>query len=161
MTSAGLARLHQVALRVLLPLGLLGACSPVELIPSPHYDGTYRGQRVSDSAENCGISTPNGQTSALIARGHLTLPLFGPQSVLEGTVSEDGRVRADGYTPELPRRFPQMTVLTGRIDNEILRGEADNFGCHTQLDLHKIAPVSTKPAASPKPSPKSSHLPKK
>ena len=70
--------------------------------PSPLFDGRYTGTRQSDDAIACG-STPTGNVTAQITTGHFRMPLFSPSSLLEGTVGEDGRVRASGLGAPLDR----------------------------------------------------------
>ncbi len=74
----------------------LRACAASNPVPVASYDGRHSGSRLSGDLTACGIQTPSGTTSALIAPGRLVLNLFGPDTKMEGTVGEDGRVRASG-----------------------------------------------------------------
>jgi len=122
-----------------LALGL-GACSATDPMPSPSYDGRYVGTRLSRPVEACGISQPQAATSARVAHGRLTLPLFGPKTELTGTVGDDGRVRASGIWPNPTRGFPGMTVLNGQITDNELDATASDFRCRTDLRLRKVVP---------------------
>jgi hypothetical protein len=62
---------------------VVAACSAQDPDPSPVFDGRYVGTRHSDRLDGCGIGNPVGTTSALVAQGHLTMPLFGPKTQLE------------------------------------------------------------------------------
>jgi hypothetical protein len=129
----------------LLPLLGLAACSATDPDPSPRFDGTYVGTRESDRPEACGLTQARGTTSARIAGGHVTVPLFGPRTVLTGTVGEDGTVRASGLWANPTGGFPGMTVLNGTIEADALAGMASDFRCHTSLLLRKAA----RPEAAP------------
>jgi hypothetical protein len=121
----------------------LAACSASNPDPSPLYDGRYVGTRQSNNPEVCGISGPRGTTAAQVTRGRLTLPLFGSRTLLEGTVGEDGRVRASGIWRTPTEHYPQVTVLNGWIQDELLQGRATNYRCDTDLMLHKVVPHRT------------------
>jgi hypothetical protein len=143
---------------VVLPVMLVGAlavqaCSPVEPIASPRYDGRYVGSRQSNSQEDCGVTELNGRASAAIRQGEITLPLFGRDRQLEGTVGEGGNVRASGMWPQPGgRHFTGMTTFTGRISGEELSGEATDFRCYTTIQLRKASqalPVPPQPPRQP------------
>jgi hypothetical protein len=106
--------------------------------PSPRFDGRYVGARRSDRLDACGIDNPEGTTSAQVAQGHLTMLLFGPRTLLIGTIGDDGRVRASGIWPNPMGGFPGITVLDGSISNGELAATASDFRCHTDLQLHKF-----------------------
>jgi hypothetical protein len=116
----------------------INACSPVQPIASPRFDGHYIGTRQSSSTEACGIPDQQGKTSAQITNGEITLPLFGPKTLLEGTVGSDGAIRAWGmWQSQETSHFPGMTTFTGKVSNRELEGEASNFKCQTIVRLHK------------------------
>jgi hypothetical protein len=123
---------------LLTALLTFAACSARDPDPSPLFDGRYVGTRRSNRLDACGLSSPEGTTSAQIAQGRLTMPLFGPGTQLSGTVGDDGRVRASGIWPNPMGGFPGVTVLNGSVRNEELAGTASDFRCHTDLQLHKI-----------------------
>ncbi|MGD0104185.1 MAG: hypothetical protein ABSC06_09130 [Rhodopila sp.] len=118
----------------------LAACSAKDPDPSPLYDGRYVGTRQSDKLDACGISSPHGTTSAQVIDGRLTMPLFSSRTKLDGTVGEDGRVRASGIWRTPTERYPQITVLNGTIRDNVLDGRASDFQCTTDLKLHRILP---------------------
>ena len=120
------------------------ACSASDPDPSPLFDGRYVGTRRSDRPDACGISDTDGTTSARVAQGHLTMPLFGPRTELAGTVGDNGRVRASGVWPNPTGGFPGVTVLNGYIRNEMLNGVASDFRCHTDLRLRKMTEPSSR-----------------
>jgi hypothetical protein len=117
----------------------LAACSASDPEPSPRYDGTYVGTRESERPEPCGVTQQHGTTSARIAGGRVTVPLFGPRTLLTGTVGEDGTVRASGIWPNPTGGFPGMTVLNGSISDDVLRGTASDFRCRTSVMLRRSA----------------------
>jgi hypothetical protein len=123
------------------------ACSAQDSDPSPVFDGRYVGTRHSDRLDECGINNPAGTTSALVAQGHLTMPLFGPRTQLAGTVGDDGRVRASGIWPNPTHGFPGVTVLDGHLKNEALEGTASDFRCHTDVRLRKVVPPTSRSTA--------------
>src|SRR4051812_19622385 len=108
---------------------MVAACSAQNPEPSPLFDGTYRGTRHSDDLDACGISKAEGTTSARVTQGHLTMPLFGPQIVLDGSVGDDGRLRASGWGKPHANRFPRLMVMNGQIQDETLEGTATDFVC--------------------------------
>lgn len=116
---------------------VLAACSASDPRPSRLFDGHYVGTRRSNQTEACGISNAGGTTSASVANGHLSIPLFGPRAQLVGTVGEDGRIRASGWWPNPTGGFPGMTVLNGFITGDKLEGHASDFRCETDVQLHK------------------------
>jgi hypothetical protein len=121
------------------------ACSAQNPEPSPVFDGIYSGTRRSDNLDACGISKAEGTTTARVTKGHLTIPLFGPQTMLDGSVGDDGRLRASGWAKPHASRFPRLMVLNGEIQDETLEGTASDFVCHTDVRLHK----TNKPEATP------------
>jgi hypothetical protein len=123
----------------------VAACSAREPDPSPLFDGHYVGTRKSDRPDACGITNPQGATSARVTQGHLTMPLFSPKTQLTGTVGDDGRVRASGIWPNPTGGFPGVTVLNGSITNDVLNGIATDFRCHTDLHLRKIVQPTPRP----------------
>jgi hypothetical protein len=126
---------------------VVAACSAQDPDPSPVYDGRYVGTRHSDHLDECGISNPAGTTSALVAQGRLTMPLFGARTQLTGTVGDDGRVRASGIWPNPTHGFPGVTVLNGYIKDEALEGTASDFRCHTDVRLRKVVQPTQRPTA--------------
>lgn len=127
----------------------LAACSATDPVPSPVFDGHYLGTRVSNDATLCGTSTLEGSATARVSGGRLTMPLFGPKAALDGTVGDDGRVRASGIWRTQTEHFPQVTVLNGWVKNDILEGSATNFRCRTRLHLSKVVPPArSAPVAS-------------
>jgi hypothetical protein len=145
---------------VLILILLASGCSPVQPIASPKFDGHYVGTRHSNSSEECGISDPQGKTSATIKSGEMTLPLFGPKSVLEGTVGSDGSILAWGmWQSQETSHFPGMTTFTGQVLGKDLEGKASNFKCETIVRLHKVQnalplPVPPTPPAHKQSKPK-------
>ena len=79
------------------------------------------------------------RVSATVARGRLTLNLFGPDSRLNGTVGEDGALRASGLW-RTPRGFNNVTVLRGAIAGGVLTGTATVLRCVTELNLRRVPP---------------------
>jgi len=126
----------------------LAACSAKDPDPSRLYDGHYVGTRQSERLDACGVSTAHGTTFAQVTDGRLTMPLFSPQTQLDGTVGEDGRVRASGIWRTPTERYPQVTVLNGAIRNDVLEGRASDFQCITDLKLHKVMPRHPRNRAS-------------
>jgi hypothetical protein len=124
---------------IMVGLSGLAACSATrEPVPSSLFDGRYLGTRHAAPLESCATLKPDGTTSAEISKGEVTIPLFGPQSRLRGTVGADGRVHASGMWSRSQRYFPRMTVLNGQISDGILTGNATDMQCVTELQLHKI-----------------------
>lgn len=117
----------------------LAACSATDPTPSPFFDGRYVGTRVSNDAEICGTRSLKGTATAHVAQGHLTMSLFGPKTELDGTVGDNGRVRASGIWRTPTENFPQVTVLNGAIRDDVLDGSASNFRCETSFKLRKTA----------------------
>ncbi len=115
------------------------ACSASDPVPSPIFDGQYAGTRRSDQTEACGVAKLEGTTTARIARGRLSMGLFGGKTQLTGTVGEDGRVRASGIWANPTGGFPGMTVLDGQISGKTLNGTATDFRCHTDIRLQRVA----------------------
>ena len=122
----------------LLLAASLTACSAKNPDPSPLFDGRYVGTRQSDNPEACGIGNRQGQVSARVRDGYLTMPLFDSKSIIEGTVGENGRVRGSGIWQNPPRRHPQITILNGFITHDLLEGMASDFVCRTDLRLRKL-----------------------
>ena len=89
--------------------------------------------------EECGAGSARGRVSATVARGRLTLNLFGPDSRLNGTVGEDGALRASGLW-RTPRGFNNVTVLRGAIAGGVLTGTATDLRCVTELNLRRVPP---------------------
>ncbi len=114
------------------------ACSATDPTPSPRFDGKYTGSRESDRTEACGITKLHGVTSARVANGQLTMPLFSPKTPMNGAVGEDGTVRASGIWSNPTGGFPGVTVLNGHIADGTLDATATDFRCHTDLHLKKI-----------------------
>jgi len=127
----------------------LAACSARDPDPSPHFDGRYVGERTTDQTEACGVARTHGTTSAVVARGHLTMPLFSPRTRLEGTVGADGTLRASGIWANPTGGFPGETVLNGRILDDVLEGTASDFRCHTDVHLRKVVPAKKPPSRKP------------
>jgi hypothetical protein len=127
----------------------LAACSARDPDPSPRFDGRYVGERVSDQAEACGVARTRGTTSAVIARGHLTMPLFSPRTRLDGTVGADGTLRASGIWANPTGGFPGETVLNGQVVDDVLEGTASDFRCHTDIHLRKVVPPRKPPNRKP------------
>ena len=132
---------------LVLSLGCLGACSGVSNpTPVATYDGLYAGSRQSNDPRACGIDAPAGQTSATISKGKVRINLFSPATKMDGTVGEDGTVRASGLWLA-PHSFMAMTVLKGRIAESTLTGIASNSRCITDISLNQQAAVRrTRPA---------------
>lgn len=120
-------------------LSALAACAATDPDPSPRFDGRYVGTRISDSAKDCGIAEIRGSTSASVAHGHLTMPLFGSKTMLAGTVGDNGRVRASGIWPNPTGGYPGVTVLNGAVEDDWLNATASDFRCHTDVRLRKAA----------------------
>lgn len=118
----------------------LSACSSASNpAPSAGFDGRYAGTRNSNLPEECGAGSARGRVSATVARGRLTLNLFGPDSRLSGTVGEDGALRASGLW-RTPRGFNNVTVLRGTIAGGVLTGTATDLRCVTELNLRRVTP---------------------
>jgi len=127
-------------------LASLTACSETrEPEPSALFDGRYIGSRHAAPVETCATRKPDGTTSAEVSRGEVSIPLFGPKSLLRGTVGADGRVRASGMWTRSDRYFPRMTVFNGQIDDGILLGRATDMQCVTDVRLHKVVPRKSPP----------------
>lgn len=119
----------------------LGACSGVSNpTPVATYDGLYAGSRHSNDPQACGIESPAGSTSATISKGKVQLNLFGPATKMDGTVGEDGTVRASGLWLA-PHSFIAITVLNGRVIAKTLTGTASNSRCITDISLSQHAPA--------------------
>ena len=116
----------------LLGLGACSAASNPE--PSPVFDGRYAGARESNLPEACGISAASGRTSATVSGGKLRMQLFDASTRLDGTVGEDGTVRASGLW-KTPGSFHNFTVLQGRITGGVLTGTATDRRCVTRVTL--------------------------
>ena len=101
--------------------------------------------------EVCGISRLQGTTSASVAGGHLSMPLFSPRTLMTGTVDEEGRVRASGLWPNPTGGFAGMTVFNGQISDDVLEGTATDFRCHTNVHLQRVAPVRERTSKRPRP----------
>lgn len=131
----------------LLLAGSLGACSSVSNpTPVSTYDGLYVGSRRSNDAGACGTDAQAGQTSATISKGKVKINLFSPATKMDGTVGEDGTVRASGLWLA-PHSFMAMTVLKGRIAESTLTGIASNSRCITDISLsQQSAPRRGRPA---------------
>jgi hypothetical protein len=127
----------------------LAACSARDPDPSPHFDGRYVGDRTTDQTEACGVTRTRGTTSAVVDRGHLSMPLFSPKTRLQGTVGADGTVRASGIWANPTGGFPGETVLNGRILDDVLVGTASDFRCHTDVHLRKVEPPRKPPHRKP------------
>lgn len=129
----------------LLLLGL-GACSSVSNpTPVASYDGLYAGSRRSNDPGACGIEAPAGRTSATISKGKIKLDLFSPATKMDGTVGEDGTVRASGLWLA-PHSFIAITVLKGRIAANTLTGTASNSRCITDVSLQQVPARRTRPS---------------
>ena len=116
-------------------LFLLAACSTVtEPVPVATYDGRYAGGRHSNDPMACGIDAATGRSSASVIRGQVRIDLFDARTRLDGTVGEDGTLRASGFWPA-PHSFAAITLLKGRIDGDTLSGTASNFRCTTEIRL--------------------------
>ena len=127
-------------LRALLCLLALAGCSSVSNPPpSAGFDGRYAGTRSSNLPEECGAGSARGRVNATVARGRLTLNLFGPDSRLSGTVGGDGALRASGLW-RTPRGFNNVTVLRGGIRDGVLTGTATDLRCVTELSLRRVTP---------------------
>lgn len=114
------------------------------------HDGRYAGTRQSDRADACGISRLQGATSASVAGGRLSMPLFNPKTLMTGTVDEAGRVRASGLWANPTGGFAGMTVFNGQISNDVLEGTATDFRCHTNVHLRRMAPVRERAGKTPR-----------
>lgn len=113
----------------------LGACSSASNPkPSPAFDGRYTGTRESNLPEACGIASAAGRTSATVSGGKLRMNLFDDSTRLDGTVGEDGAVRASGLW-RTPGSFHNFTVLEGRITGGVLTGTATDRRCVTRVAL--------------------------
>jgi len=112
------------------------------------YDGRYSGSHHSNDLIGCGIQTPSSTTSALIAQGRIVLNHFGPNTKMEGTVGDDGWVRASGLWLA-PHSFPAMTLLHGQITGTTLMGTASNARCVTKISLDRLAPARPGHVLSP------------
>ncbi|MDQ2761956.1 MAG: hypothetical protein M3Y22_00145 [Pseudomonadota bacterium] len=119
----------------------LTACSATDPIPSPLHDGRYVGTRQSDLLEACGISQRQGTVLAHVASGHFAMSLFSPKTQMTGTVGENGRVRASGIWSNPMGGFPGVTVLDGKIRDNVLDGTATDFRCHTNVHLRHVVPL--------------------
>ena len=75
-----------------------------------------------------------GRSSALVTKGQVKIDLFDARTRLDGTVGEDGTLRASGFWAA-PHSFAAITVLKGRIDGDTLSGTASNFRCTTDVSL--------------------------
>lgn len=117
---------------VLLNLSACSATSNPE--PSPVFDGRYTGARESNLPEACGISAASGRTSATVSGGKVRMQLFDASTRLDGTVGEDGTVRASGLW-KTPGSFHNFTVLQGRIADGKLTGTATDRRCVTHVTL--------------------------
>jgi hypothetical protein len=138
--------IRPVAALVVL-VGIAG-CSTTDPVPSSRFDGYYVGTRVSDHDDVCGLSRLQGRTSARVARGRLSMELFGPRTELIGTVGADGVVRASGIWRNPTGGFPGVTVLNGVIEDRVLEATASDFRCHTQITLRWVPPRRARPVAS-------------
>ena len=117
---------------VLLVLG--GCSSAANPEPSPLHDGRYAGTRESNLPEACGIASAAGRTSATVSGGKLRMNLFDDSTRLDGTVGEDGAVRASGLW-RTPGSFHNFTVLEGRVVGGVLTGTATDRRCVTRVAL--------------------------
>lgn len=139
---------------LVLLVGLAACTSTSNPTASNQFDGLYVGSRTSDKLAECGVSEPSGRTSARIAKGAISLPLFGPRTRLDGTVGADGKLRASGLWPNPTHGYPGMTVLNGHVSGGAMRGSATDLRCHTEIDLHKTASSpNAVPAGRPNPTP--------
>lgn len=120
-------------------LALAGCASVAEPTPVATYDGRYIGTRDANRPDACGVAPVHGPVSAVVRRGRLRMQLFGPGTVLEGSVGEDGRLRASGMW-SAGRDFPTMTVLRGVIEHGRLTGEATDWRCVTRVALRRNGP---------------------
>lgn len=146
---AGAERTTRRAVLVLAACCTLGACaSTTNPTPSARYDGDYAGRRWSDKTVECGVTEQRGTTSAHISGGRLTLPLFGPRTRLEGSVGEDGALRASGLWANPKGGFPGMTILIGKVQEGVLQGIATDYRCHTEVDLKKTRQPRETPRSS-------------
>ena len=113
----------------------LGACSATSNPdPSPAFDGRYTGTRESNLPQACGTSAAAGRTSATVSGGKLRMNLFDDSTRLDGTVGEDGAVRASGLW-RTPGGFHNFTVLEGRVVGGTLTGVATDRRCVTRVAL--------------------------
>ena len=62
-----------------------------------------------------------------------------PVELHDGTVGEDGALRASGLW-RTPRGFNNVTVLRGAIAGGVLTGTATDLRCVTELSLHRVTP---------------------
>nr|WP_294509297.1 hypothetical protein [uncultured Rhodopila sp.] len=139
-------------LKALLPMTIVlsaAACSATDPIPSGAFDGRYVGTRQSDQAEACGVVALKGSVSARVTDGHFFMALFSAKTQLTGTVGAGGRVRASGIWANPTGGFPGMTVLNGKIADDVLDGTATDFRCHTEVRLHRVASPPGAPKLRP------------
>lgn len=115
-------------------LVLSGCSSAANPEPSPAFDGRYAGTRESNLPDACGITSATGRTSATVSGGKLRMNLFDDSTRLDGTVGEDGAVRASGLW-RTPGSFHNFTVLEGRIVGGVLTGTATDRRCVTRVAL--------------------------
>ena len=115
-------------------LGLSACSAASNPDPSPVFDGRYAGVRESNLPDACGVSAASGRTSATVSGGKLRMQLFDPSTRLDGTVGEDGTVRASGLW-KTPGSFHNFTVLEGRIVDGVLTGTATDRRCITRVTL--------------------------
>lgn len=130
----------------MLELGGCSAASNPE--PSPLFDGRYAGTRESNLPEACGIPAATGRASATVSGGRLRMQLFDATTRLDGTVGEDGTLRASGLW-KTPGSFHNFTVLQGRIAGGVLTGTATDRRCVTTLSLAKARPGLPLPPVPP------------
>ena len=120
----------------MLAVVLCGCSAARNPTPSAAYDGRYVGTRESGPPDACGPVAPRGPVAATVRRGALRLRLFGRGTDLEGTVGDDGGLRASGMW-RTGEAFPRMTVLEGRIEAGALTGTASDLHCVSRLVLHR------------------------
>jgi hypothetical protein len=140
-------------LTALLPMMVVlaaSACSAADPVPARAFDGRYAGTRQSDQAGVCGVAALKGPVSARVTDGHFSMALFSHGTQMTGTVGADGTVRASGIWANPTGGFPGMTILNGKIANEVLDGTATDFRCHTDVRLRRIVPPQEHPGASAK-----------
>ncbi len=121
---------------VLLLAAVSGCASASNPVPSPAFDGRYVGRRDSHPADGCAAP---GRAVAVVRHGTLTMKLFGPHSVLDGSVGADGTLRASGIW-SAGMSLPIVTVLRGRIVGGELTGSATDLHCTTDIVLHRTPP---------------------